>query len=182
MTRLFVVFALLFSSCAHSHIEPTQQEGAVSTRLVFDSGRGTGQYDEMTYAKYWSDVTFVPEVNMPVRSLYPQMSYCNGSCGYLSVIKDEYGIPLASQSGLIDTIEDDKPMLPERFLNTSIELSAGVTYRISMEVWTTKSVGIYTTGNRTSGVSGRATYTTHQARSDTANHLDRGAIAFLLVN
>ena len=60
-------------------------------------------------------------------------------------------------------------------------LVAGKTYRIVMEVWTTKSVGIYTTGARTSGVVGLGADSTLYARSDTADHLDRGAVAFQLL-
>ena len=74
------------------------------------------------------------------------------------------------------------PTFSDRFLDTSVTLVAGKTYLIAMEVWTTKSVGIYTTGARTDGVLGSAEYRTHHARSDTADHLDRGAIAFQLLH
>ena len=61
-------------------------------------------------------------------------------------------------------------------------LKAGIKYVIVMEVWTSKSVGIYTTGSRTTGVIGSADYSVRRAHSDTADHLDRGAIALELLN
>ena len=55
-------------------------------------------------------------------------------------------------------------------------------YLIVMEVWTTKSVGIYTTGSRTTGTIGSGSYAVNYARSNSVDHADRGSIAFELVN
>src|SRR4030042_449765 len=73
--------------------------------ILFDSGEGTGSYDNMTYAQYESRVIFTPQENLLARSINPKINYCNGSCGYnVCVFGDQIAEPLACQTGLIDTI------------------------------------------------------------------------------
>jgi len=179
---LVVVASLVPCVGCDKSTAPAPSNSKPNLVVVFDSGRGTGQYDQMTYSKYESEVSIVPQANMAVRSIRPQMWYCNGSCGYLAFIRGEHYEFIASQAGFVDGTGAATPTFSDRFLDTPVELVAGKTYLIVMEVWTTKSVGIYTTGARTSGVVGSAEYSTHYGRSDTADHLDRGAIAFQLLN
>lgn len=171
--------------------DPTRDQGpaqdevdspSVTRTVIFDSGHGTGPYDSMTYAKFESLVTFIPEANITVNAFRPDINYCNGSCGYLVFIRDQWFQPLAAQAGMLDAANMPSPTLPDRILDTSVQLSAGVAYFISIEVWTTKSVGIYTTGSRTTGVNGVGTYSVEYAKSDSADQITRGGIAFQLLN
>jgi hypothetical protein len=77
---------------------------------------------------------------------------CYGSCGYFIQIADQNGQVLASQAGLIDAEDQYNPPLPERTLDSPTQLVAQTQYTISIMVWSTKSVGINTTGQRTNGV------------------------------
>jgi len=135
----------------------------------------------MTYAKYESEIAFTPQVDVMVRGIRPQIWYCNGSSGFLAFIRSEHYEPLAAEAGLVDGTGPLQPTFLARHLDSPVTLKAGTKYLIVMEVWTTKSVGIYTTGNRSSTTIGAANYVVDYARSDTADHLDRGGIAFQLI-
>ncbi|HYR52235.1 MAG TPA: hypothetical protein VET83_06440 [Candidatus Dormibacteraeota bacterium] len=144
--------------------------------VVFDSGRGTGQFDAMTYAKYASSLVLTPQVDMIVRGIRPQIWYCNGASGFLAFIRDEHYGYLEAEAGLVDGTGGASPKFSDRQFDTPLTLKAGTHYLIEMEVWTTKSVGIYTTGSRTTGVVGSATYSV-----STATASDRGAVAFEMI-
>lgn len=149
--------------------------------IIFDSGQGTGQYDSMTYFQYFSEVEFTPQADMNITAIRPQIWYCNGTSGFLAVIRDERYSPMSTQTGWAQGTGEASPKFADRRLDPPVKLSAGKTYVIQMEVWTTASVGIYTTGSRTAGVIGSAEYSVHYAHSDTYDHLVRGAIAFELL-
>jgi hypothetical protein len=134
----------------------------------------------MTYAKYESEVAFTPQVDLVVGGIRPQIWYCNGSSGFLAFIRGEHYEWLAAEAGLVDGTGPLEPTFSSRHLDSPVTLKAGTKYLIVMEVWTTKSVGIYTTGDRSSAAIGAASYVVDYARSDTADHLDRGGVAFQL--
>ena len=188
MLGMKVLIALIVcgiaSTACDSHAPPSavKRVDPPAPAIVFDTGRGTGQYDQMTYFKYESELALTPQVDVAVRGIRPQMYYCNGTSGFIAIIRDEHYQPLAVEAGLVDGDGQLTPTFSDRHLDPPLTLTAGKTYRIVMEVWTTKSVGIYTTGNRTAGtVAGVGEYVVSYARSDTADHQDRGAIAFELL-
>jgi hypothetical protein len=162
------------------------QNTAPTHQILFDSGQGTGPYDKMTYPEYESQVIFTSQDNLTIKSITPQINYCNGSCGYIVMVYDPNGQVLAYQTGLIDAKDQSNPSLAGRYLNTPLQLNAQVAYLISIKVWTTESVGIYTTGDRTKGVLGEGVYEVSYARSNLVfpngmppnDTLDRGGIAF----
>jgi len=149
----------------------------VDSLIVFSSGRGTGQYDTATYAKYSSSILLTPQTDMTVTGIRPQVWYNNGASGFLSFIRGAHYEYLEAEAGLADGTGYDTPKFLDRHLEEPLTLKAGTTYLIEMEVWTTKSIGIYTTGSRTSGVIGSANYSVQSASMP-----DRGGIAFELVN
>lgn len=159
---------------------PRPNKNGTSRTTVIESGHGTGQYDRMTYLKYSSTLTLVPRKDVLVESLIPDLWYCNGTCGFIAFIRTEFSQSIASEAGLIDG-DVNGVKFPARKLDQAVLLRAGTTYRVWMDVWTTKSIGIYTTGERTSDIAGTVDYKTETAHSDTWNHPDRGAIAFLML-
>ena len=177
--NIFLFILLLASLSACRSTTPTDT-------VIFDSGQGTGHYDNMTYVQYESLITFTPQENITARSINPQITYCNGSCGYIvCILSDQNAGPLACQTGLIDANNQDYPQLPERYLDSQVQFNTGLEYQIYIRVWTTKSVGIYTTGDRTTGVTGAGIIKVNFARSDipfygipSDDNLDRGGISF----
>ena len=149
--------------------------------VVFNSGVGTGQYDRMTYAEYRSDIALTPQTDLTVSAILPQIWYCNGSSGFLAFIRDEHYLLLAAETGLVDGDGEMTPTFSDRRLDEVVTLKADSTYRIVMTVWTTKSVGIHTTGSRTEGTVGQAHYVVNYGKSSTADLLDRGGIGFQLI-
>ncbi|HLC05464.1 MAG TPA: hypothetical protein VJK02_20700 [Anaerolineales bacterium] len=143
--------------------------------VVFDTGRGTGPYDQMTYAEFESVTSLVPETGLTVTSIKPDVWYCNGTCGYIAFIQDEHAQNLASQAGSWDG-NGDMFSLPDRSLDSTLQLDVDSTYAVVLKVWTTKSIGIYTTGSRTSGVTGQAMFST-----TFSTYEDRGSISFRLL-
>ena len=177
---LGAVFLPLLLGCSHSD-SPVSVSRETGSSVVFDSGLGNGPYDSMTYAKYESELEFTPTANITVRAIRPTIWYCNGSSGFLAFIRGEHYEFMASEAALVDGSGAMRPLFGDRKLETELTLEAGKKYRIVMEVWTTKSVGIWTTGSRTTGTIGSGNYTVSYAHSNTADHLDRGAIAFQLL-
>lgn len=156
-------------------LAPTPRPLRADSLVVFDSGRGTGQYDAMTYLKYASTLVLTPQIDMTVSGIRPQIWYCNGASGFVAFIRGEHYEYLEAEAGLVDGTGYASPKFLDRHLDAPLTLKAGTQYLIEMEVWTTKSVGIYTTGSRTTGVVGSATYSVSAATTD------RGAIAFEMV-
>lgn len=177
-----VAFAIILISCSSPTISipilPAEQAEQV---VAFDSGVGTGQYDKMTYFEYKSEIAFTPDSDISITAIRPQIWYSNGTSGFLAIIRDEHWRPLASEAGLVDGKGYMTPAFSDRHLDNSYTLKADSTYLIIMSVWTTKSVGIYTTGNRTEGTVGNGTYQVRSGKSNTVDHLDRGGIAFQLI-
>src|SRR5262249_26112370 len=104
--------------------------------VAFDSGHGTGPYDEMTYARYSSEIAFTASEDLVIRSIRPEMSYCNGSSGFLVFVRDEnYGY-LGAEAGIVDGSGPMTPEFADRHLDGPVTLTAGKTYLIMMEVWT----------------------------------------------
>jgi hypothetical protein len=169
----------------HSTVNPmhkTGAEGDSERYVVFDSGRGTGQYDSMTYLRYVSEISFTPDGDILAEAIVPQINYCNGACGFVAWIRDANYRPIASEAGMVDGETPIPPLFPDRGLDAPAHLVAGSTYVIHIEVWTTKSVGIYTTGARTDGIVGAAHYAVLSAGNEcTSYFLDRGGIAFQLL-
>jgi len=142
------------------------------TVTVFDTGQGMGQYDEMTYAEYSSEIALTPSESLTVRAIRPEIWYSNGTSGFLAVIRDEHLGYLGAEAGMVDGSGNMTPLFSDRHLQAPIVLAAGQKYLLQMRVWTTMSVGIFTTGARTTGVVGRGTDAV-----DSATIVDRGAIA-----
>jgi hypothetical protein len=135
----------------------------------------------MTYFKYSSGLVLIPREDMVVTAIRPQVFFCNGTSGFLAHVRDSMYQPLAAEAGLAEGTGFSSPKFLDRSLDEPVALQAGAKYYIIMDVWTTKSIGIYTTGSRGEGVVGSATYWTWWANSESADHLDRGAIAFELL-
>jgi hypothetical protein len=172
--RWFLLLSLVLLNCAK--IERPAVHRPVFTAnaraVALQSGRGTGPYDSMTYATYESSVRLTPRTSLNVASLVPDLWYSNGTSGYLVHVRDEFYQPLAAQAGLFDS-GDLSQAFADRSLDTPLELQAGVSYTIVMSVWTTKSIGIYTTGARTTDPDGLADYSVLSASVP-----ERGAIGF----
>lgn len=143
--------------------------------ITFDSGRGAGPYDKMTYAEFESHMSITPKSALAVTRIEPDVWYCNGTCGYIAFIRDEHYQPLASQAGSWDG-DGHSFSLPDRSLDSSVTMEANTRYVVVLKVWTTKSIGIYTTGNRTTGATGEATFST-----TTSTIPSRGSISFRMV-
>lgn len=118
-TCVFVVFlmsiAILLVAC---------QNVAFTHQTLFDSGQGKGPFDNKTYQEYESQVNFSPQEDLTIKSIKPQINYCNGSCGYIVIVNDQNGQVLAYQTGLIDAKDQSNPSLSGRSLNTPLQLSA----------------------------------------------------------
>lgn len=155
-------------------------------KILFDSGQGTDSYDNMTYQEYESQVTFTTQESLTIKSINPQINYCNGSCGYIVMVTDSNGQVLAYQTGLIDVKDQSNPSFSKRYLNTPFQPITRVEYSISIKVWATESVGVYTTGDRTNGVLGDGSYKVIYAHSNLVfsngmpsnDTLSRGSVAF----
>jgi hypothetical protein len=175
--RWFLLLSLLLLNCAKIERPVVRRPNftASARPLVLESGRGTGPYDTMTYATYESSIRLIPRTALNVTSLVPDMWYSNGTSGYLVHVRDESYQPLAAQAGLFDS-GDLSRAFADRSLDEPLELQAGVPYTIVMSVWTTKSIGIYTTGSRTTDPNGLADYSVLSASIP-----ERGAIAFKLL-
>jgi hypothetical protein len=182
-TRSFVYLALisllLMAGCcilakpkSRKEINHNHRESIV---IMFDSGRGTGSYDKMTYAEFKSTISITPKSALTVTRIEPDVWYCNGTCGYIASIRDKHYQPIASQAGCWDG-DGYSFSLPDRSLDSTIRMEANIQYVVVMKVWTTKSIGIYTTGSRTAGVAGEVMFST-----TTSTVPSRGSIAFRLV-
>jgi len=186
---LILLFAFAATSCAK---ESTPAPTATNTPwaapvlpevdpLVFATGFGSGEYDQMTYLYYRSRMFFEPQADLTGRFLEPMANYCNGECYSLTYIRDAYWRLIAVQFGR--RVDDDwriRGLTAER-INGPVAFREGESYWMDMIVWTTKSIGIFTTGGRREGENGSGRYTVLRAYSNTADHLDRGAIAFWLM-
>lgn len=172
--RWFLLLSLLVLNCAKLERPAVSRPSftANDRALVVQSGRGSGLYDSMTYANYESSTRLTPRTSLNVTSLVPDMWFSNGTSGYLVHLRDEFYQPLAAQAGLFDG-GDLSQAFADRNLDTPLELQAGVSYTIVMSVWTTKSIGIYTTGSRTTDPDGLVDYSVLSASIP-----ERGAIAF----
>lgn len=178
----FAVLLTIFINCGNPMDSASTQRTAQSEKaIIFDSGLGTGQYDKMTYFEYESEIMLTPEVDITISGIRPQIWYCNGTSGFLAFIRDEHYQPVASEAGLVDGNGEMVPAFSDRHLDREVTLKADSSYLIVMSVWTTKSVGIFTTGSRTEGTVGPGQYDVHYGRSNTVDHLDRGGIAFQLI-
>jgi hypothetical protein len=161
-----------------------------TNNVVFDSGEGMESNDSKTYDQYESKITFTPQVNLTAKSINPKINYCNGSCGYIvCVLKDQIAGPIACQTGSIDANNQIDPQFPKRYLESQIQFIRGEEYHICIRVWTTKSVGIYTTGTRKTGIIGKGNIRVDYARSEVPfmgippnDNLDRGGISFQIIN
>ena len=159
---------------------PTGQEcidGACvgEPQVIFDSGRGTGPYDKMTYWHYYSEIYFTPNYDMTITAIDPDVYYCNGECYFNAIIYDEQGNKLGEA--------EDEGSSPEQFdgiLASKVTLSANKKYLIYEHAWTTKSVGIYTSGGESPKKKDSGWYEIIYAKSNSANHDDRGPISFKL--
>jgi hypothetical protein len=183
MLRLCVAMVFVLVGCGGGD----GRDANTGKAVVFDSGRGSGPEDKQTYVKYHSEVLFISLADISISSIKPDMWYCNGTCGYIATIRDEYYGYLASQAGSIDANNTEDIHLPERNLDTLVQMNTGTSYRIILEAWSTQSVGIYTTGTRTTGTTGNADYSAVSAYSiiddfnHTIDHIDRGVVAFQLL-
>src|SRR5512146_2328984 len=147
--RFVLAMALLALSCGKIERPAVQALSfAKPPTIVLQSGRGAGVYDQMTYAEYESSLQLTPRTSLSVTSLIPDIWFCNGTSGYLVHIRDQKYLPIAAEAGLVDGGGDMTPTFPDRLLDSPVVLQAGSSYTIEMKVWTTKSIGIYTTGTR----------------------------------
>jgi hypothetical protein len=161
-----------------------------TSTVIYDSGEGTELNDNMTYVQYESQITFTPQVNLLAKSINPKINYCNGSCGYIvCVLKEQIAGPLACQTGSIDANNQIAPQFPKRYLESQIQFIGGEDYQICIRVWTTKSIGIYTTGSRKTGILGKGNIRVDYARSEVPfmgipsnDNIDRGGISFQIIN
>ncbi len=186
MVKLAAYMTLLLSSII---LLSACQTTNTAHQILFDTGRGTGSNDSMTYSEYESQTTFTPKESITIKSINPEINYCNGSCGYIIQLTDQNGQVLGYQTGLLDTKDQSNPQFPERFLNNQVQLAAQTDYLIFIKIWSTESVGIYTTGDRNNGITGSGNFKTDYAHSSLLfssmppnDNSDRGSVSFQLVN
>ncbi|MBU1974772.1 MAG: hypothetical protein KKG59_00035 [Nanoarchaeota archaeon] len=150
----------------------------VSNDVVFDTGRGSGQYDRMTYLEYYSQIEFKPYRDMHVSEVYPYVYYCNGECTYsitINQLKNDYSWAISDGSA---TGYDSNDVFTVK-LSPDVILRAGEVYHISQNVKTTKSVGIYTAGGDDPNIQETGAYTIQAVLSrNSVDHTDRGPHAF----
>lgn len=151
-------------------VEPKNAKAKSANRLLFDAGRGNGQYDSMTYLEYESQSLFTPKTDLIVRRFIPRITDCYGTCWYRVWLYDLEGNQLASYEE-----NGTEPRTIDAVL-TDVQLDANRPYRIVQRVWTTQSVGIITTGKARQR--GKGALTTVEAKSDGNDHTDRGSISF----
>jgi len=139
---------------------------------LFDSGRGTGPYDRMTYLDYESEIFFTPSRDMDVVAIWADVWYCNGTCRSKFTIYDQIGDILATNQWERANTDSGLPTGGGP-LGGITHLIANTKYRIVGHVSTTRSIGIYTAGstNPPSRANGRYSIIS-------ASHIERGPIAF----
>lgn len=135
---------------------------------------GTARVDSMTYYHYWSEVKFKPSVDVSLMTITPNVWYCNGECSFEAYLVNAEG----------DSISHATATHYSRdlwaYFDPDVELEAGQWYTLNLHIWTTKSVGI-----RTSGLPSEDRVDDFEvifARSDTwDDHYVRGSVAFELM-
>lgn len=177
---LLIITIVLLSGCVNT---------TITHQILFDAGQGTGTNDNMTYSEFESMATIATQENLTIKSINPQINYCNGSCGYIIQLTDQNGQVLAYQTGLVDSKDQSNPVLPERYLNNQVQLVAQTDYSIFIRVWSTESVGIYTTGNRINSIIGTGNFKCNYASSSLlfptmppTDNADRGCVSFQLLD
>jgi hypothetical protein len=139
---------------------------------VFDTGQGIGPYDQMTYSHYESYTEIDPDRSFEISAIQPNIYFCNGTCFYVAEIWDQ-GTFLGATSW-----QGTNAVNTRAAFKSKIRLSEGKTYGIRQRTWTTKSVGILTTGARTFDIIGRHAY--RHTYASMMSPYDRGSISFKL--
>ncbi len=146
--------------------------------VQFESGRGNGQYDRMTYLTYESEIILTPYHNMRISKIIPDLWYCNGSCYFSSTIYDEEDNELGTASW-----EGTSYSSAEAVFGSDLNLDAGTDYRLYAKAWTTKSVGIYTAGSENPKLTANGEYELLYAQATApiiVDLFDRGPVSFML--
>jgi hypothetical protein len=143
------------------------KEPPITQKTLFSTGRGIGNYDKMTYAVYTSEFWFIPKYDMVVTAVEPDIYYCNGECYYTVTLND----------GNKEHVTKDL----DGVFSDEISLKKSIAYKIYQQVSTTKSVGIYTAGSQKAIQLTNGGYDLISAKSQTADHSDRGAISSKII-
>ncbi|MCD6477789.1 MAG: hypothetical protein J7K87_02180, partial [Candidatus Aenigmarchaeota archaeon] len=163
-------------ACIKSPTTTTTTTIPGNNNVLFDTGRGSGKHDKMTYWHYYSEIYFTPTCDMNVEYIKPDVYYCNGVCYYEVKVYDsqENLIGKGFNNGTIPSSLDGR-------LTNKIILKSGKKYTIYQHEWTTMSIGIYTAGGASPNIKDRGRYELIYAKSDTANHNDRGPVSFKII-
>ena len=149
-------------------------------QTLFDSGRGEGPYDRMTYLDYESEIFFTPSRDMDVLTIVPDVWFCNGTCHSTFTIYDKMGIILARwtttyvgsvASTVTETFDGTE------IIDGSVRLIVNTKYRIGGHVTTNKSIGIYTGGSTNQKSKANGEYLIISA-----SRVERGPIAFIIAS
>jgi hypothetical protein len=109
--------------------------------IIFASGRGLRDYDKMSYMDYESEFYFTPYFDMKINTIEPEIYSCLEECYLIVEIYDEFG------NKLVEGFNKGKKK--QDFTGTLFEdiiLRNGNKYRIHQHIWSTRLVGIYTSG------------------------------------
>lgn len=170
----FVFSIILFGCAGNQIIEPPPTKQQVTE--LFNSPRGTGQFDRMTYFHYESLSQFDSDSTFTITDIVPDIWFCNGICFFSASVFDESGDIVATFNSEGETTD-----LGGQFVSPFL-LEANKTYRIYLHAWTTKSVGIFTTGANPWPCPDLGCLWTLSAFSSSnhsaVDHTDRGSIGF----
>ena len=127
-----------------------------------------GPYSEMTYAEYISVLKLRPKKRTVVSSIKPAINYCNGFCFTeisLGELKGKKPASIYWQGNV-------PPMSIGSFPQDMV-LDPGREYKLSIRVWTSMSVGIFTSGKSSGELGTIGSFLVTEAL-----HKERGTIAF----
>ncbi|UCG61863.1 MAG: hypothetical protein JSV52_00820 [Candidatus Zixiibacteriota bacterium] len=167
------VLVLLFGACLLSCADkPCCSDGEYG--VFYASPLGTGQYDQMTYLHYWSEVNLKSGVEVKLMSITPKVFLCGGDCYFEIYLMNSDGDTMSRAV----SIQEGTDL--EAYFEPNIKLDPDSWYMLNMHIWSTKSVGIYTSGltpdDRLDD------FEVISARSDTwDDHYVRGSVAFKLL-
>lgn len=146
----------------------------VNARVVFDTNMGYGQHDKMTYAEYNSTMKLTALEDVSIGQIVPSLWYCNGDCYFSASFQDLNGKQILAIAGNTFPVGGTLAMAMD--LAYKIKLKKGAKIKVVTRVWTTKSIGIHTSGRQLAAKrSGNFLY---ELLSST--YPDRGGIGFQL--
>lgn len=109
--------------------------------VILNTGTGSGQFDKMTYSDYLSIITFIPDSNLSVREIKPEIYFCNGTCKLSLTVLNPDGTTVANASS---SKANDANLTLE--LKHPIRLYKDKTYIFYLRAQGSQAIGIHTAG------------------------------------